>query len=658
MTDEQIIEKAMKMRSRVVMGNRDLFDRMAKSKRYVYRDQWDEAVRRYHEEKKKFTLQVPVIKPKIKQLVGMQLQNPKDINVEPNRGGSEVGAKIINKLAKHATDSEHVRFVKTQWFEAGNAANVGYIYVSIDRNEDPKHGNLKFEKLCDDECGIDPDCKIYDINSFYQGAKCFVWEPWVDKELVEVQYPEKVYELKNSGDSTMNVADVTGIWSWMWGATLNFVKNLSGRTMTPEEESVHENKYKLTHVWWRKPKNCVILYKKKGNELDSVTLVRDKQIKIAKGIAKAHPDDYEIENVIRNVMNHTVMKGDVLLENKEDELNGIGMFSVIPWSPYFDDGWRGGPAEDMVSTQDEINFIHSGKLNLLKKMINTRWKIAKDILGTMTAWLEKHGSDDNLILDKSKFGGEVEEVNETLNLGAFDKLEDNAIRNTHLISGVRSEDASYDSSNLSGKAVLAKQQMSMTGNSPIMLNFDYSQTILHNLVVDIIRRNQVYSMDEILEIVDEDEMIDGGLLDQARQKVIGELQSRGIELPQMPPEMNPEALNIDATYAQNYLADIEAVKKSMQIIDKLARPVAMDMLYEEISNLKRGKYNTTVTMSPYSPSMRMAEMEELAGVSEYLLKTGQPPIPGKRILEVTSLSNKDEIIREWESQQKPMAVAG
>jgi hypothetical protein len=356
-------------------------------------------------------------------------------------------------------------------------------------------------------------------------------------------------------------------------------------------------------------------------------------------------------------MCHTVRLGDLLLEHNEDELNGVDVFPVVPYSPYFDCGYRAGMSEDLIGTQEEINFSHSMKMNILKKLPNSGWFVNSDPTGAFRDWLEEHGAEDNIVIDKSKAGGGVEKITETKYPAGFERNEEQSIKNIHLISGVRTEDSSYDQANLSGKALEAKQRASMTGNSPILQNFDYSQTILNNLIVEVIRRNKIYSLDEILEIVDSDEMIDGDLMEAARGQVIKELEARGIRLPEQPPQLDPQASAIDKTYTQNYLADVELVSKTKSIIDKLAMPVAMDLLYDEISNLNKGRYNSEVTMSQYSPTMRMAEMAEILETSEILLKTGQPPIPYKRIIMSSDISDKEGIVKEMEAGQQIAQMA-
>ena len=672
LTDDELVSKVKDMREAAVMGGSDLFDRMEEGKRFTYRDQWDPAVKEWNRRKGKFSLQVPLIKPIIKQVVGMQLQNPKDVKVEANRGGTESGARILTKLAKHVSDTSQSLFQKTQWFEAGLAAAVGYIGVFVDFNDDPKNGNMKIEKLNEDDCAIDPNCISYDPNNFTTGAKYIVWEPWVDKELIKEQYPKKAPDLEDYGfEPIMN--DTTGFWSRIWGGFRNAMSTLSGNRIMHSVES-HENQFHITHCFWRMPKRSFMFFKDEENELDAILVTKEKDISeifrelYAKGYIKGEgsirdeiyltpPEDSKLPKitayrVIRQIMCHTIILGDLLLDHIEDELNGVDMFPIVPFSPYFDNGYRGGMSEDLIGTQEEINYCHSQKLNILKKMPNSGYYIKSDPLGTFKTWLEENGAEDNIVIDLSQAGGDARKIEETKFPAGFDREEELSIRNLHLISGVRSEDASYDESSLSGKAIEAKQRSSMTGNSPILHNFDYSQTILNKLIVEILRNNKVYSMDEILEIVDSDDMIDNDLLEQSRNEVVKELEARGVKLAEHPGQLEPEAAQIDQSYAQNYLADLELMKRQNAIIDKLARPIAMDMLYEEISNLRKGRYNTTVTMSPYSPTMRIADMAERLEINEILIKSGQPPLSARRLLEASGIADKEDIIREMEDKQQ------
>jgi len=84
-------------------------------------------------------------------------------------------------------------------------------------------------------------------------------------------------------------------------------------------------------------------------------------------------------------------------------------------------------------------------------------------------------------------------------------------------------------------------------------------------------------------------------------------------------------------------------------------PIAEQMLIDDIRNIKRGKYNTKVSLSPAAETARIARYFELMETNKMLIEAGQLPIGRKFLLEASSIANKDEIIAEGEQQMAAMA---
>ena len=664
LTDDDLINKVKEFRQDCEMGNADLFARMIKAERFAQtNDQWDPQDRHYREQKRKFCLTIPLIKPQIKQVVGAQIQNPKDIVVAPERAGSATGAKILSKLAKHAMDSESAMFEETAWFEAGLSSGVGFIIASIDRHEDPKHGNLTIERANEFECGLDPTCTSYDINSYMIGAKYFIWEPWVDKDLINAKYPKKADDIEGSGQATSLKGTggmFGGLWSWLSGRVSKISSSITG---APSSVSVQQNiekyKYRVTHTWWRRPKRCVVFYDNTESDMDAMTLTKDEDIRAAKKIAKRMPEQYSVEEVVVNVITHTIRVGDVLLENIEDELNGVTMFPIGVYSAYFSNGYRSGMAEDLIGTQEEINWSHSQNLMVIKHLSTFHWKIGKDTSGQNEAWLRAHADEDNLVLDESRFGGKVEKSQSRPYLSGLDRFALEAKENMKLISNVRTEDPSFDTKNMSGRAIIAKQVNSQTGQAPVMKNFDYSLSLFSRLVIEIIRANDIYSPDEIRAIVEDDDLIDAELMSQAMDMVTESLQSQGMEVLEAPkPPMNPMG-QPDPMQMQSFAEEVQNFAQFQAGVEQLARPIAEDLLFEEIKNLRKGRYTTKVTMSSYAPTMRLAEYGEAMELNKALIESGHMPLPRKRLIEASDISNKEELLRDDEAMAKmPPAMPG
>ena len=646
LTNEDILTTVTEFREDCEMGGADLFERMESAERYRNGRQWDPGTEAYRRGKNKFCLTIPLVRSQVNQVVGAQINNPKDVVVVPERSGSATGARVRSRLVKHAMDSEQAVFEQTHWFDSGLTTGVGFIGAFIDRHEDPLHGNLTIEHLNEFECGLDPNCLTYDINSYSQGAKYFIWEPWRDKDWIHERYPKKKTELENQGEG-LSPGDPTGFFAWLWNSGKEVITSLS-RTFTghraSNEETLTKYKYKVTHTWWRRPKTCVVMYVGARPETEAMTLIKDADIKAARRLAAARPGEVEVHEVVLNVICHTIRIGQTLLEHIEDDLNGVLRYPIGVYSAYFSKGYRCGMVEDMKGTQDEINWSHSQNLEVIRHLSTYHWKIKEDRTGgKFPAWLRAHADEDNIVIDQSRGGGAVEKSQPKLNTGGLERFAEIAKENLKLISNVRTEDPSFDSKNMSGKAIALKQLNSQTGQASIFQNFDYALNLFGRLIDEIIMANDIYSPDEIRAIVEADDLIDTGLMLEARDEVERQLEQSGIEIPEPPPSLsvNPSPEEVAANHQQAILYD-----RMTRSLDKLARPIAEDMLLAEIRNIRRGRYTTKVTLSAYAPTMRMIEQAEYAELNKALVESGHPPLSRQRLIQASDVKDKDEILQE------------
>lgn len=657
LSDEEILQKVTEFREDCEMGNADLFARMVKAEDFRNGKQWDPATEAYRRQKNKFCLTIPLVKSQVNQVVGAQINNPKDVVVVPERSGSATGARVRSRIVKHAMDSEQAIFEITHWFDSGVTTGLGFIGAFIDRHEDPRHGNLTIEHMSEFECGLDPNCLVYDINSHAHGAKYFIWEPWIDKDLIHEKYPKKRVDLENEG-YPVSPTDPTGFFGWLWNSGKEIVSSIS-RTLagrqTASEDTLEKYKYKVTHTWWRRPKQCVVMYVEGEPETEAMTFVKDADIKAAKRLAKARPDRVGIEKVVVNVICHTVRVGQTLLEHAEDELNGVMKYPIGVYSAHFSKGYRCGLTEDMIGTQEEINWTQSQKLEVIRNFSTYHWKIRKDMSGgKFPEQLRAHGDENNIVIDQSLGGGEVEKSQPRMNTSGLERSAEIAKENLKLISNVRTEDPSFDSKNLSGKAIALKQLNSQTGQASMFMNFDYAYNLFGRLLDEIIMANDIYSPDEIRAIVEEDDLVDTGLMLKARDEVESQLEQAGYEIPEPPPPLsvNPSPEEVAANHQQAILYD-----RLTRALDKLARPIAEDLLLEEIKNIRKGRYTTKVILSSYAPTMRMIEQAEYRELNQELIASGHPPLSRKRLIEASDVDNKEEILQEDEMIQRQMMQA-
>jgi hypothetical protein len=664
LTDEEKLEKVKQFRDDGISGSGDLFDRRAKAEDYsIGKNQWDPATRASNERKKKFSLTIPIIKPQVNSVSGSHIQNPQDFKVYPLRGGSETIARLLTSLLKHATDDQLYRYQENMAFRSGVQSGEGDILFSLDWSKDPKHADLKVEKLNEHEVMWDPNNTTYDPNQRGTGAKYVIWEPWVDKDLMHAEYKDKAEELKSMGGGGW-ISSIMGhmgsIIRYMTGSS----QELSATSFGPgvDTTNIQKHKYQVNHTWWRWPKKCVLWYDSRKSELDAKLLVKEKDIWAAKKLSAEKPEVFEVQEVVRDIMHHTIRVGDVFLEDRVDELRGCQMFPIGRYNSYYDNGYTTCPAEDLIGVQNLINYSHSAEVNNLKNIANSGIIIAADPTGIYADELADHAGEDGYVFDKSKAGGSIEFKRPNPPHTGYHLITEKAIEYAKMITGIRMVDPSTDKDRVMG-TVIAKQRASNKDQAVIHSNWNYTQSIAGNLIIEIIRFNEIYSEDEIREIVDKDELIDKVHLENARNMVRQLLEEQGVQIPDEAPTIQIEniqnlAPEIQQATIDQYQEDVAMMQQLQAQIDQVAMPIAEQMLIDDIRGMKKGKYNTKVSLSPASETAKMARQFELVETSKILKEAQQLPIGRKFIIEATDLPNKEEIIAEGEQKMAAMSQAG
>lgn len=644
----KIIEKVKKMRADGVAGSSNHFDRMLESDRFRTGDQWDPGLMQAMENKGKFALTVPLIKPQIKQISGTQINNPRQIKVHPTRRGTDSTAKLLTALGKQVFDAEKLHLEKSQAFEAGMAIGQGVMVAMKDKSEDPKHANIKIQRVIEHEVLFDPTSISYDINHPTAGCKYVIWEPWEDKEWVKAEYPEKKNELEVIGTSASSEGVVMGalnaIIDWMTGRQREQTSSFT-RLLRSDTDVLSRSRFKKSHTWWREPKKCVWWFDNRESELDGRLLLEDKDIAAARKSVKDNPDIFSVEDVVCNVIHHTIRVGDIFLEDRINEWNSL-MYPVFVFWPYLENGNKGSLTEDLIGTQQEINWLHSQSLNSIKQLLNTGWIIGGDPEGEYKDTLQAHSSEDGFVLEKDRAGGFIEKVKQNELPVAMTVLEQNAQENLKNIGGQRREDPTTDKDRVAS-AIALKQQNALTGSATVFRNWDWTMAIQAEFIVEAIRNNDIFSEDEIREIVDREDLIDDEFMQFARQIVIGQLEQRGIVSPP-PLDIDPAMLEQASPEAQVALInqiqeDTRLVSEFNQFVDSEAQPMAEALLLDSINSMRKGKYSTKVSLSPLSETMRAIKSVELFELHRVLIEGGDVGLDGETLIDGTDVDNKEDV---------------
>ncbi|MEE9354783.1 MAG: hypothetical protein V3U75_04260 [Methylococcaceae bacterium] len=685
-TNDDILRKVIQMRADGVAGSANFYDRMQKSEDFTIGGdlQWDPGVKEAARLDGKFTLTIPIVGAQIDQLSGAEIQNPMDFIIAPTKEGSATIARILTALTKQAADSEDVRYEKSQTFESGISSGQGCIGVFIDKTNDPKHANLRIEKLNEHNVIADPNASVYNINKKDKGAKYVIYEEWIDKELVHVEYPDEKEELEGRGNQSFFGAiagNVIGIIDWMTGRRQQKETGTFGTRERTDVEVMSKSRYLKSHTWWREPKNCVHWFDRRESELESKFLHKDSEIAAAKKAtksseekaqrdkekaiafaveSKANMNDpkikaiieeagipiFSIEEVVCNIMHHTIRVGDTFLEDREDELNGVQMFPICFFWPKWVNGYKSGVSEKLIGVQEEINWTHSQALNIVKQIANTGVIIKDDPTGDYTDWLKEHLGTSGIVLNRQKAGGDIDFIDPP----PFPTMEiftQQAMQNANRITGI-SPVPEKDPKALSGRAKFLDRQKETQGTMSLNLNWNYTLAVLGDLIVDIIRKNDIFSEDEIREIVDKDDLLDEEIMDQARGVVISLFQKQGGNVPEQPQPPNP--IRMSNTPAEQQAQMLDAFQEEQALfqsfvdqVDAAARPIAEEILIKLIHNMKSGEYSTKVTTSPMAETMRAIKAIEVFELQKVLRESGDVGLDGEDLIDATDVPRKEQL---------------
>lgn len=667
-------------------GNMDMFKRMSKCERYAVGQQWDREVLEANRQKKKFSLTINRIFPIINQLSGFDAKNPKDIKATNLRGGTQKGAEILTALMKHSLDINHSTRQSNQCFEDGVRCARGYIDLDIDYDEDPIHGNIVIEKYDPFMVIPDPTCKSYNFNEAKSGAKYLILEKWMDRDYIDKKYADKQGDLLDVQRTSRRFTGlISSLTSWMFGGR-EYRENQQRISFRDREIDVDkegaadftEHKYLVSKYYWKtsEPGAYVV---KDGDYLHAMVLNKEEDIAEAKRLVKEintqreqmrtvlqqqgedssvvdkNPELPHVEVVEQDrngnqitvtVLHRALMVGQVLLEYQRDPFNGMSLIPVVRFSPYFVNGYEFSVVENLIGPQDQVNWAWSMELNLIRKLANAGWRIAKDVTGRFKAWLKDHSSEDGVVIDESEGGGSVNKLEANPFPTNYDIVTEKGSRFITEISQVRLEEPNTKEE--SGRAVLARQSWSLQNVSNLSSNWDYTLELLGEILIGVIRNTRCYSEEEMLALIDEAELIDEGLLNESRNLVMQILQQRGFPVVR-PPEkpdlmvLQGETPAYQKSVLYNYKKQSENFMAYMQEIDKLAMPMARAKLIDEISSVKYGKYGIKAELSPHAETNRLMRMVELFELNRTLIESGQPGVGRNELIDATNIHNKEAV---------------
>jgi len=667
-TDQEIVARMIELREIATSGNAEMFERMAKNMRYksgAGSGQWDPAVKQYNESRGKCCITIPLIRPQVQFLAGQVAQNPKDITMINHHGGMKMLADIKSALIKHAMSDQSAQYEISHAFENGISCGAGYVGVFVDRSRDPLYGDLEIRQLDPFDVMPDPTCKVYDPNTRGEGGMFVIWQPWADREELKLLYPDKANLIDSQGNGSLGgsggiVSYIRNFMSGVLGIHHNSMVSSSGEMIG---EDFNDLKTRLFHCWYRTPRNVWYVYDTEDESKPPTFVVEESDKRGLEKEVKQFGSRYVIKDAVCQVMHHATMIGDALLDHKVDEMEmltgGMSLFPIMGFYPYFDSGYKSTIVDDLIGAQDYVNYMKSAETNIIKGQANRGWIIASDEHGK-AQWLSDHGSEDGVVIHADWFGGKVEKLLPAPIGVAHEAAYQDGKLVMREITNIRTESPEADPKQLSGRAIGLKQQASATGTFSVLQRWDWTFHMLGTYLSTVISSTKVYSDYEIAQIIDEKNLINPALMDEAR---VAATQSLGVELPVAPLDFNKaQIMQLDPVMRENTIKDMEKVQamqqQAMAEVDKLAKEMVIKSTIAALRNVRSGRYYASVGTSRSAPSARFQQFAETLDLNTALRESGLPSLPPKTLIEASDVPHKEELLKEMESQQAAMAGAG
>lgn len=467
---------------------------------YIGDKQWDEGTRRELLSQQKPALTLNLVFPVINLLCGMENSNQQDFIIYPRKGGYRLISDILTRLLKHTMDISDGNFEQSIAFLDGAICGKGWLKVDITHQLsgfiDPFNGQIDVSRKSPFDIREDPNATKYDLN---RGGKYIIELFWYDKEGLMALYPKKKDMLK-SGLEELSGDDVI---------------DFHGR---PKDKSKFLDpsyyRYRVKDTWWMSWQTREFLIDKTNlnfkmvhpSQEDLLRAILQQDRKMA--IEQNRPERFNVTEMPVKILNLTTTVGDRVLENIEDPLQGIQRFPLTRFAPYWVDGKCFGAVDNIKDAQREFNKRRSQILHIINQSANSGYLVPRE--GAIDIeQLEKEGADPGVIVEYSR-NQKPEKITPNQPPVAHINAAQMNKQDIQDISGLNPDLTQFSgtqgSQGQSGVAIARKQQQGMMVSQTIFNNYYKFEREFGLTLMEFIRKSNVYTAEEILQVVEDSEM--------------------------------------------------------------------------------------------------------------------------------------------------------
>ena len=561
-------------------GHLEYVDIAKKCDAFYRGEQWDDRdVAKLNAEGRP-TLTINTVLSTVNTVLGEQANKRGDVRFLPKRDATQDVAEILNKLFIQIGDNNQLDWLESQVFADGIIQERGYFDVRIDF-DDHVEGEIRIESKDPLDILIDPDAKNYDPKTWNE----FFETRWLSIDEIAMNYgQDKADRLKSIGMNGQRYSkDSIEVIDNRFGKTL---EGVGYDQLNSLDDQASVKSIRVIERQYRKN----VLYREfvdeKGGDVKPVPHNWSDQ----------RMEDYAekagmlVRKKVIPRVRWTVTADKVVLR---DDWSLYNDFTIVPFFPYFRRGRPFGIVRNLISPQEQLNKISSQELHIVNTTANSGWVVEGGSLSNMTEEeLEERGAETGLIITYNRGSTPPVKIQPNQIPTGLDRIAQKAANNIKEISGVSDSLMGFDSAEVSGVAIQAKQAR---GQVQIQVPLDNLARTRHILALKILDLLQAFYKE---------------------QRVIQLTDFQNPDQPRTPMTINEETAT-----------------------------------GEVVNNITVGEYDVAITSAPSRDTYNDSQFAEAIS-----LRTAGVQVPDDAIIEYSHLAQKDELakrVREMMGQGEP-----
>ncbi len=430
-------------------GHLDYIDIAKKCDAFYRGEQWELADQQRLESEGRPALTINTVLSTINAVLGEQANNRGMVQFKPKRTGSEEVSTILQKVYQVIHDQNDMDHKESQVFADGLIQDRGFFEIGVDFNENIE-GEIKISVEDPLDIYIDPDAKDYDPDTWNEVIK----SRWLSLDEIAINYGEaKTDKIRALVDSNSYYGpDSVHVVENRFGDTLDTLAPWGANSYElPESELRQIRRVRVIERQYRVPHVCEYFINPEFGDSIEVPQSWDEERK------QTHEKKYGLMRVEKETLKvrFTITADRVVLY---DDWSIYPFFTIVPFFPYFRRGRPFGMVRNLISPQEQLNKISSQELHVVNTTANSGWIVETGSLSNMDVDdLEQRGAETGLVLEYHKGTQPPGKIPPNTIPAGLDRIGMKAAINIKEISGVSDAMLGYDSAEVSGVAIEAKQ---------------------------------------------------------------------------------------------------------------------------------------------------------------------------------------------------------